>query len=90
MKKGQGLVIQAMNSTGQPISLAMPLTDFANAYDGPPTDPKVFEEQQKKLQEKIATARRRSAQEVGKPAGRAPVVGSAATGTRWEDAVVDC
>jgi invasion protein IalB len=53
MKKGQGLVIQAINSTGQPISLAMPLTDFARAYDGPPTDLKVFEEQQKKLQEEL-------------------------------------
>ncbi len=53
MKKGQGLVIQAINSTGQPISLGMPLTDFAKAYDGPPTDPKVFEEQQKKLQEEL-------------------------------------
>ena len=28
-------------------------TDFAKAYDGPPTDPKVFEEQQKKLQEEL-------------------------------------
>jgi len=53
MKKGQGLVIQAINSNGQPISLAMPLTDFAKAYDGPPTDLKVFEEQQKKLQEEL-------------------------------------
>ena len=53
MKKGQGLVIQAINSTGQPISLGMPLADFAKAYDGPPTDPKVFEEQQKKLQEEL-------------------------------------
>jgi hypothetical protein len=31
----------------------MPLADFAKAYDGPPTDPKVFEEQQKKLQEEL-------------------------------------
>jgi invasion protein IalB len=53
MKKGQGLVVQAINSTGQPISLVLPLTDFAKAYDGPPTDPKVFEEQQKKLQEEL-------------------------------------
>jgi invasion protein IalB len=53
MKKGQGLVIQAINATGQPISLVMPLGDFAKAYDGPPTDPKVFEEQQKKLQEEL-------------------------------------
>jgi invasion protein IalB len=53
MKKGQGLVIQAINTTGQPISLVMPLADFAKAYEGPPTDPKVFEEQQKKLQEEL-------------------------------------
>jgi invasion protein IalB len=53
LKKGQGLVVQAINSTGQPISLVLPLNDFAKAYDGPPTDPKVFEEQQKKLQEEL-------------------------------------
>jgi invasion protein IalB len=53
MKKGQGLAIQAINSTGQPISLVLPLADFGKAYDGPPTDPKVFEEQQKKLQEEL-------------------------------------
>jgi invasion protein IalB len=53
MKKGQGLVVQAINSTGQPISLVMPLADFAKAYDGPPTDPKVFEAQQKKLEEEL-------------------------------------
>ena len=53
MKKGQGLAVQAINSTGQPISLVLPLTDFAKAYDGPPTDPKVFEEQQKKLQDEL-------------------------------------
>jgi invasion protein IalB len=53
LKKGQQLVIQAINSNGQPISLTLPLADFAKAYDGPPTDPKVFEEQQKKLQDEL-------------------------------------
>jgi invasion protein IalB len=53
MKKGQNLVLQAINASGQPISMAMPLGDFAKAYDGPPTDPKVFEEQQRKLQEEL-------------------------------------
>jgi invasion protein IalB len=53
MKKGQGLVIQAINATGQPISLVMPLNDFAKAYEGPPTDPKEFEAAQKKLQEEL-------------------------------------
>src|SRR3954447_24257353 len=53
LKKGQGLVIQGINGAGQPLSLVVPLGDFAKAYDGPPTDPKVFEEQQKKLQEEL-------------------------------------
>jgi invasion protein IalB len=53
LKKGQGLIIQAINAGGQPISLSLPLADFAKAYDGPPTDPKVLEEQQKKLQEEL-------------------------------------
>jgi len=53
LKKGQGLVVQGINGAGQPISLSLPLADFAKAYDGAPTDPKVFEEQQKKLQEEL-------------------------------------
>jgi invasion protein IalB len=71
MKKGQGLVVQAINSTGQPISLVLPLTDFAKAYDGPPTDPKVFEEQQQKLQEELQRradeARKKLEQQQGQP-----------------------
>lgn len=53
MKKGQNLVIQAINANGQPLTLPLPLSDFGKAYDGPPTDPKVFEEQQKKLQDEL-------------------------------------
>jgi invasion protein IalB len=53
MKKGRGLVVQAINANGQPISLVLPLSDFAKAYDGPPTDPKVFEAQQQKLQDQL-------------------------------------
>jgi invasion protein IalB len=53
LKKGKMITLQAINMQGTPISLPMPLTDFAKAYDGPPTDPKVFEEQQKKLQEEL-------------------------------------
>jgi invasion protein IalB len=53
MKKGQGLVVQGINGAGQAISLVLPLTDFAKAYDGPPTDPAIFEKQQKELQEQL-------------------------------------
>ena len=54
MKKGQNLIVQAINSNGAPLTLPLPLAgEFAKAYDGPPTDPKVFEENQKKLQEEL-------------------------------------
>ncbi len=53
MKKGQMLTVQAINMQGTPISLPLPLADFAKAYDGPATDPKVFEEQQRKFQEEL-------------------------------------
>jgi hypothetical protein len=53
LKKGQSLVVQAINSQGQGVSLTLPLPDFGKAYDGPPTDPKVLEERQKKLQEEF-------------------------------------
>ena len=53
LKKGQRLVIQGIDGAGHPISLVVPLQDFAKAYDGPPTDPKKFEAQQKQLQEEL-------------------------------------
>ncbi len=57
LKKGQNLVVQAINANGAPLTLPLPLQEtggsFAKAYDGPPTDPKVFEETQKKLQEEL-------------------------------------
>jgi invasion protein IalB len=53
MKKGQNLIVQAINANGAPLTLPLPLAEFSKAYDGPPTDPKVFEETQKKLQEEL-------------------------------------
>ena len=53
LKKGQTLSVQAINLAGTQISFPVPLAEFAKANEGPPTDPKVFEEQQKKLQEEL-------------------------------------
>ena len=61
---------------GTPISLPLPLTDFAKAYDGPPTDPKVFEQQQRKLQEelqkKAEEARKKLEAQQPAPSAQAP------------------
>ena len=75
LKKGQNLVVQAINSNGAPLTLPLPLADeFAKAYDGPPTDPKVFEENQKKLQEELQKRAEEAAQEArgASRAGGAP------------------
>jgi invasion protein IalB len=53
MKKAQILTVQAIHMNGQAMSPQLDLKDFAKAYDGPATDPKVFEEQQKKLQDEL-------------------------------------
>jgi invasion protein IalB len=82
MKKGQNLVVQAINANGAPLTLPLPLQEtggsFGKAYDGPPTDPKVFEENQKKLQEELqkkadeARKRLEATQGGAAPAGAAP------------------
>src|SRR5262249_15913216 len=74
MKKGQNLVVQAINTNGAALTLALPLAgEFAKAYDGAPTDPKVFEANQKKLQDELAA---RSANAKKGPAAMADVASS--------------
>jgi invasion protein IalB len=48
MKSGQSLHVQGINGSRQPVSIPIPLGDFAKAYDGPPIDPKELEQQEKK------------------------------------------
>src|ERR1700742_3501101 len=77
LKKGQNLVVQAINSNGAPLTLPLPLAEFAKAYNGSPTDPKVFEETQKKLQEELqkradeARKKLEATQSAGTPAAAA-------------------
>jgi invasion protein IalB len=52
LKQGQSLAIQAFDKA-RPISFTLPLTGFAKAYDGPPSDPTGLDEQQKILQNEL-------------------------------------
>lgn len=76
LKKGQKIELQGINLPGHMASYPLPLADFAKANEGPPTDPKVFEEQQRKLQEelqrKAEEARRRLQERGGQPGAAAP------------------
>jgi invasion protein IalB len=39
LKRGQTLFVQAVDASAAPLTAQLPLTDFAAAYDGPPSDP---------------------------------------------------
>ncbi len=44
------VVLKALDKANSPISLTIPLADFANAYEGTPQEPKVFEQVQARLE----------------------------------------
>jgi invasion protein IalB len=54
MKKGNTLNISVQNQGAREVTFAVPMADFAKAFDGAPIDPKVLEEQQKALQDELA------------------------------------
>ena len=73
MKKGQNLVVQAINSNGAPLILPLPLADFAKAYDGPPTDLKKIEDDNREIAGRAAEARQRCASEAASPSSLRPM-----------------
>ena len=72
LKKGQQIVLQGINLPGQAASYLLPLTDFAKANEGPATDPKQFEADQKKLQEELQKKAERAREELQKKGASAP------------------
>ena len=53
MKKGTVLNVAVKNQVNNEVTFGVPLAGFGRAFDGPPIDPKVLEEQQKKLQAEL-------------------------------------
>jgi invasion protein IalB len=53
IKKGSILSVKVKNQVNNEITFDIPVAGFGRAFDGPPIDPKVLEEQQKKLQEEL-------------------------------------
>ena len=53
LKHGQALAITAVDNDNSAIHRILPLAGFAEAYDGPPTPPKVFEVQTGELQREL-------------------------------------
>lgn len=52
-KKGEKLTVVVKNQVNNEVTFALPLAGFGSAFDGPAIDPKVLEEQQKKLQAEL-------------------------------------
>jgi len=52
-KKGTTISVSVKNQVNNKITFVIPLAGFGKAFDGPPIDPKVLEEQQRKLQEEL-------------------------------------
>jgi invasion protein IalB len=53
LKKAHSLIVQAISPAGQPMSIPVPLKEFAAAYDGPPTPPEVLDERRREFQEDL-------------------------------------
>jgi hypothetical protein len=53
LKHGRILTLETVDNANSPISVAIPLVGFADAYDGLPQEPKVFEMTKEKLQADI-------------------------------------
>jgi invasion protein IalB len=59
LKHGRILTLETVNNANSPISVAIPLVDFANVYDGAPQEPKVFEMTTKEVQAEIEERKNR-------------------------------
>ncbi len=53
VKKGTTLNVSARNPAGREVTFTIPVAGFGKAFDGPPVDPQVLAEQQKKMQEEM-------------------------------------
>ena len=78
MKKGTNLNVSVQNQGAREVTFQIPLADFAKGFDGAPIDPKVLEEQQKKLQDEVAKRQEELRQRLG--AGGANAAPGAAPG----------
>jgi len=77
MKKGTTLNVSVQNQTQREVTFAVPLTGFGKAFDGPAIDPKVLEEQQKKLQAELEKRSEDMRKKLEQQGSAAPAAGAA-------------
>jgi invasion protein IalB len=80
MKKGEKMTVIVKNQVNNEVTFTLPLAGFGKAFDGPAIDPKVLEEQQKKLQEELQKKAEEERKKLEAQKGAAPKAAPAATG----------
>ncbi|NIX77558.1 invasion associated locus B family protein [Microvirga terricola] len=78
LKKGTSLNVSVQNQAGREVTFAVPAAGFGKAFDGAPIDPKVLEEQQKKLQEELEKKSEELRKQLGNSGAAAPGAAPAA------------
>ncbi|MGY2050838.1 invasion associated locus B family protein [Methylobacterium sp. JK268] len=76
-KKGTTLNLSVQNQAQREVTFAVPLAGFGKAFDGAPIDPKVLEEQQKKLQAELERRSEEMRKQLEAQKGAAPAAPSA-------------
>ncbi|MGV1014933.1 MAG: invasion associated locus B family protein [Methyloceanibacter sp.] len=90
MRKGQQMIVAAMNIQQKTMGFPVPLSGFAKAYDGPPVDNVKYEESRRQLMEmfrkrqaelaaKAAEAEQMKGAQPGQAQGQAPAQAPAST-----------
>jgi len=82
MKKGADLVVQGINPAGQLATFQIQLADFAKANEGPASDPKELEAQQKKMQDELQKRAEEARKKLERQNGGAPAAGAPAATPR--------
>ena len=80
LKKGTALNVSVQNQVGNEVTFQVPLAGFTKAFDGAPIDPKILEDQQRKLQEELqkrSEEMRKNMQQQGAATGAVPAPGAA-------------
>lgn len=79
LKKGTNINVSVQNQGARVVTFQVPLAGFGKSFDGPPIDPKVLEEQQKKLQAELQKKSEEMRKRLEAQGGSAPAPAAPAT-----------
>jgi invasion protein IalB len=72
LKKSTNVSVVVRNQANNEVTFNVPMREFASAYDGPPMDPKVLEQQNQELQRQLEEKARQQREQLEKQSGAQP------------------